>query len=93
MRAATNCNGQTKRDHGDRIKRYYDCHDSAKWRIEFLAEPKVGKPLILHQMTSCSAHLVQILSQATALALHGDVHVLAASESHEWYPELEEGPS
>lgn len=92
MKSARNCNGQTVRKHGyaDGRKSYYDCRDAAKWRIEFLAEPKVGKPQILHQMTACSAHLVQILTQAKALALHGDVHVLAASESHEWYPELED---
>lgn len=88
MKAATNCHGQKVRDHGDRVKRYYDCTSRSQWRIEWIAEPKVGKPRILHLMTACSAHLVQILQQATATAVGGDVHVLHATECHEWWPEL-----
>ncbi|MEW2498350.1 hypothetical protein AB0942_33180 [Streptomyces nodosus] len=39
-------------------------------------------------MTACSSHLVQILEQATAGAVGGEVHVLHATESYEWWPEL-----
>lgn len=57
--------------------------------MEWLAEPKAGEPRILHLMTACSPHLVQILERAKASAVGGEVHVLHATESYEWWPELE----
>lgn len=90
MQAATRCYGQLRRKHGDLPAQFYDCYDRPKWRVEWLAEPKAGQPLVLHLTVACSSHLVQILEQANAGAKHGEVRVLRATNDHEWWPELED---
>lgn len=88
MKAAPVCQGDIHHSFGAGHRGWSPCDANSKWRVEWLAEPKAGQPKILHLMTACSAHLVQVLTQAKAMAVCGEVHVLSATNDYEWWSEL-----